>query len=145
MSVNLKVYDNGDHTLLVWLPADGKRIPSCRGFTIRRVLKGKDGNKDQERFLYSFVGFADGEKVDPNAPWKFPLQRFMWSDYYVSPGDVVQYSLIPVVGPDKDHLGLSTADASELTPPMTVTGQMTPHVAAYFNKGIVAAQWVTRG
>ena len=68
----------------------------------------------------------------------------MWWDYGVRPGDVVQYSVVPVVGADKDHLALSTADASALTPPMTISGQATPKVAAYFNKGIVAAQWVTR-
>ena len=27
---------------------------------------------------------------------------------------------------------------------MTITGQSTPHISAYFNKGIVAAQWVSR-
>jgi hypothetical protein len=31
-----------------------------------------------------------------------------------------------------------------LTPEMEITGQSTPHVSAYFNKGIVAAQWVSR-
>ena len=43
MSLNVKVYDNGDHTCLVWLPADGNLIPNCRGFTIRRVVKDKGG------------------------------------------------------------------------------------------------------
>jgi len=62
----------------------------------------------------------------------------------VKPGDVVRYSVIPVVGPDKDHLQLSTADASALTAPMTISGQATSNVSAYFNKGIVAAQWVSR-
>ena len=80
----------------------------------------------------------------PPRPGSIPLQRFMWWDYGVTPGDVVQYSVVPVVGPDKDHLQLSTADASALTPPMTITGQATPNVSAYFNKGIVAAQWVSR-
>jgi phosphatidylserine/phosphatidylglycerophosphate/cardiolipin synthase-like enzyme len=56
----------------------------------------------------------------------------------------VQYSIIPVVGPDKDHLTLSQADASAQTPPMTITGQASAHISAYFNKGIVSAQWVTR-
>jgi len=138
MSIDLKVYDNGDHTCLVWLPADGKAIADCRGFTIRRLLKGTEG------YLHGFVGFSDADKLDPAAPWKFPLQRYMWWDYGVSPGDVVQYSVVPVVGPDKDHLELSSADASALTPPMTVSGQATPKVSAYFNKGIVAAQWVSR-
>jgi hypothetical protein len=138
MSLDVKVYDNGDHTCLVWLPADGKPIPGCRGFTVRRLLKGT------ESYLHGFVGFSDDDKLDPAAPWKHPVQRFMWWDYGVSPGDVVQYSVVPVVGQDKDHLKLSTADASALTPPMTVSGQATPKVSAYFNKGIVAAQWVSR-
>ena len=68
----------------------------------------------------------------------------MWWDYLVSPGDEVQYSIVPVTGPDKDHLTLSLADASAQTPLMTITGQASAHVSAYFNKGIVSAQWVSR-
>lgn len=138
MSLNVKVYDNGDHTCLVWLPADGKPIPDCRGFTIRRVQQGQP-----DTYLHGFVGFSDDDKLDPNAPWKHPLQRFMWWDYGVRPGQTVQYSVIPVTG-DKDHLQLDDHDASQLTPPMTITGQATPNISAYFNKGIVAAQWVSR-
>jgi phosphatidylserine/phosphatidylglycerophosphate/cardiolipin synthase-like enzyme len=138
VSINVKVYDNGDHTCLVWLTDDTKPIPSCRGFTVRRLKGGA------ESYLHGFVGFSDDDKLDPAAPWKHPLQRYMWWDYGLSPGDVVQYSVVPVVGPDKDHLQLSSAGASALTPPMTISGQATPKVAAYFNKGIVAAQWVTR-
>ena len=39
MTIELKVYDNGDHTCLVWLPANAQAIPNCRGFTIHRTLK----------------------------------------------------------------------------------------------------------
>ena len=138
MSIDLRVYDNGDHTCLVWLPTDGKPISDCRGYAIRRLSNGK------ESYLHGFVGFSDDDKLDPGAPWKFPLQRYMWWDYGVAPGDVVQYSVMPVLGSDKDHLKLSAADASTLTDPMTITGQTTPNVAVYFNKGIVAAQWVSR-
>jgi phosphatidylserine/phosphatidylglycerophosphate/cardiolipin synthase-like enzyme len=138
MSIELKVYDNGDHTCLVWLPEDEKPLPNCRGFAIRRLQNG------QESYLHGFVGFTDTDKLDPAAPWKFPLQRFLWWDYLVKPGDKVQYSVVPVVGPNKDSLALDTGNASDLTPELTVTGQKTPHIAAYFNKGIVAAQWVSR-
>ncbi len=137
MSINVKVYDNGDHTCLVWLPDTGKPIPGCRGFTIRKLQGGK------ESYLHGFVGFSDDDKLDPAAPWKHPVQRFMWWDYGVAPGQVVQYSVVPVVG-DKDHLSLAKDQASELTPAMTISGQATPHVSSYFNKGIIAAQWVTR-
>jgi hypothetical protein len=57
---------------------------------------------------------------------------------------VVQYSIVPVVGPDRDHLQPSLPDASAQTPPMTVSGQASAHVSAYFNRGIVSAQWVSR-
>jgi phosphatidylserine/phosphatidylglycerophosphate/cardiolipin synthase-like enzyme len=138
MSLNVKVYDNGDHTCLVWLPADGKPIPECRGFTIRRVMQGSP-----DVFLHGFVGFSDGDNLDPNAPWKHPVQRFMWWDYGVKPGQTVQYSVVPVTG-DKDNLQLDNNAASPLTPPMTITSQVSPNIGAYFNKGIVSAQWVSR-
>jgi hypothetical protein len=56
----------------------------------------------------------------------------------------VQYSVVPVVGPSKDKLSLDTGNASPLTLAMTITGQSTPHISSFFNKGIVAAQWVAR-
>jgi phosphatidylserine/phosphatidylglycerophosphate/cardiolipin synthase-like enzyme len=138
MSLELKVYDNGDHTCLVWLPIDGQPIAGCRGFTIARTSKG------QVTYLHGFVGFSDTDKLDPANPASFPLQRFLWWDYSVKPGDTVQYQVIPVVGPNQSKLSLDTKNASPITPPMTITGQCTPHLSAYFNKGIVAAQWVSR-
>ncbi|HYA97108.1 MAG TPA: phospholipase D-like domain-containing protein [Methylomirabilota bacterium] len=137
MTLDLKVYDNGDHTCLVWLPRDGKPIAGCRGFTVRRLKNGK------EDYLHGFVGFSDDDKFDPQVPWKFPVQRFMWWDYGVQPGDKVQYSVVPVTG-SKDSLQLDTADASPLTAEMSISGQATPHMSAYFNKGIIATQWVSR-
>jgi phosphatidylserine/phosphatidylglycerophosphate/cardiolipin synthase-like enzyme len=138
MTLNVKVYDNGDHTCLVWLPADQKRIADSRGFTVRRLLNGT------ESYLHGFVGFSDDDKLDPANPWKFPLQRYMWWDYGLKPGDKVQYSVVPVVGKDRNSLVLDSAEASALTAEMVVTGQVTQHVSAFFNKGIVAAQWVSR-
>jgi len=58
--------------------------------------------------------------------------------------DKVQYQVIPVVGSNKDALQLDNASASPETPLMEVTGQSSDHISAYFNKGIIAAQWVSR-
>ena len=137
MSIEVKVYDNGDHTCLVWVTTDDQPIPNCRGFTMRRLCNG------QESYLHGLVGFSDEDKLDPKNSWKFPVQRYMWWDYGVKPGDKVQYSVVPVVGPNKDNLSLDTKNASALTPEMSITGQSTPHISAYFNKGIVASQWVS--
>ena len=100
------------------MPANAQPIPNCRGFAIHRTRKLAAGGAPQDTYIHGFVGFSDDEKLDPNALWKRPVQRFMWWDYLIDPGDVVQYSIIPVVGPDKDHLTLSQADASAHTPPM---------------------------
>jgi phosphatidylserine/phosphatidylglycerophosphate/cardiolipin synthase-like enzyme len=144
VALDVKVYDNGDHTSLVWLPSDGQSIPNCRGFAIHKTLRASAGANAVESYVGGFVGFSDDQKFDLSAPWKFPIQRFMWWDYLVQPGNVVQYSIVPVIGSDKDHLQPSLPDASVQTPPMTVSGQASTHVAAYFNKGIVSAQWVSR-
>lgn len=137
MSIALKVYDNGDHTCLVWLPENEQPLPGCRGFAIRRLRAGK------EDYLHGAIGFSDADTLDPKNPWKHPVQRFMWWDYGVTPGDKVQYSVVPVVG-SRSQLRLDKANASPLTPEMTITGQSSPHISAFFNKGIVAAQWVAR-
>jgi len=139
MSIEVKVYDNGDHTCLVWLPSDHQPIKNCRGFSIKKIRNGK-----APEYLHGFVGFSDQDKLDPKNTWKFPVQRYLWWDYLVDLGDVVQYSVVPVVGPDKDHLSLDEDLASPLTEKMTIAGQSTPHISSYFNKGIVAAQWVSR-
>jgi phosphatidylserine/phosphatidylglycerophosphate/cardiolipin synthase-like enzyme len=144
MSIDLKVYDNGDHTCLVWLPADGKSIANCLGFTIHRWLKPDASKSAQDSYLHGFVGFSDADKFDPNAPWKFPLQRYMWWDYGVTPGNVVQYAVVPVIGKDQTSIAPDQSQASAQTPPMTITGQASAHISAYFNKGIVSAQWVSR-
>jgi phosphatidylserine/phosphatidylglycerophosphate/cardiolipin synthase-like enzyme len=138
MSIELKVYDNGDHACLVWLPSDLKPIPNCRGFAIERTLKGKAAE-----YLHGFVGFSDKDKLDPANPWKFPVQRYLWWDYDVKLGDIVKYRVVPVV---KENGALSRKEdlASAMTPEMDITGQFTDHLSAYFNKGMVSAQWVSR-
>lgn len=138
MSIEVKVYDNGDHTAIVWLPSDLQPIAGCRGFAIQRAK-----NNEAPNYLHGFVGFSDNDKLDPKNPWKFPVQRYMWWDYDVKPGDSVSYKVVPVLGTAK-NLELKSDLASPPTEVLHVTGQCTPHLSAYFNKGIVAAQWVSR-
>lgn len=142
MSIDLKVYDNGDHTCLVWKPSDNQPVPNCRGFVISRVYNG------QTNYLHGFTGFSPSDQpnmaaLDKATALKFPIQRFLWWDYAVNPEDVVQYSILPVVGPNQNNLAFDQNNASPLTGKITITGQCSPHISAYFNKGIVAAQWVS--
>jgi hypothetical protein len=85
--------------------------------------------------------------ADPSAspdPVKRPLQRFPWWNYGVKPGDTVKHQVTPVVG-CAGSLELNAALASDPTEELMVTSQFSVHNSAFFNKGVMAAQWVTRG
>ena len=143
MPLRVAAYENGDHTCIIWFPGDLAPIAGCRGFAILRKRTSGDGTKD-EAYLRNYVGFEDGD--DPPAEgseWKWPIQRFLWWDYAVHPGDTVSYQVVPVIGPAA-NLQLVPNQASALTAPLTLTGQTSQHISAYFNKGIIASQWVAR-
>jgi phosphatidylserine/phosphatidylglycerophosphate/cardiolipin synthase-like enzyme len=137
VSIAVKAYSNGDHVAVAWCPEDGAAIPDCRGFAVQRSRGG------EEAFLHSFVGFNDTDPFPADEPWRWPLQRYMWADYGVKPGDRVKYQVIPVTGPAAS-LQLAPDGASGWTDELEITSDFTPHVSAYFNKGVVAAQWVSR-
>jgi hypothetical protein len=112
-------------------------IPECQGFGLKRSRAG------EATYLHNFVGFNDTDPFPTDDPWKWPLQRYMWWDYDVHPGDSVKYQVIPVTGP-AGSLQLMSDLASDWTDELTITSDFAPHVSAYFNKGVIAAQWVSR-
>jgi len=142
MGVQLCAYENGDHTCLLWFPADFKPIADCRGVGIVRRLTRAGVTSDG--YLPNFVGFSDSEARPPaELAWQWPVQRFMWWDYAVQPGDLVSYSITPVIR-DAEQLKLLTDLQSAFSPELQITGQVGRSLTAYFNKGIIAAQWVAR-
>jgi phosphatidylserine/phosphatidylglycerophosphate/cardiolipin synthase-like enzyme len=136
--MKVKVYHNGDDVFIAWKP-DGF-IPGCRGFALMRRRNGV------EEVVSTWVGFAgqahkEGER---RASTNWPIQKYQWTDYMANPGDKVQYRVLPMVGPDKDNLRPDSDQASAWTEEITLTHEVTPKIQAYFNRGIVAAQWVSR-
>jgi phosphatidylserine/phosphatidylglycerophosphate/cardiolipin synthase-like enzyme len=136
--MKINVFHNGDDVFIAWKPPGP--IDDCRGFTLRRRRNGAD------QVVKTWVGFAGqkhkvGERRDST---EWPIQRFQWTDYMADPGDRVAYQVVPMVGPDKDHLSPAEDLASEWTDEITLDHQVSPHIEAYFNRGIVAAQWVSR-
>jgi phosphatidylserine/phosphatidylglycerophosphate/cardiolipin synthase-like enzyme len=136
MSITLRVYNNGDHSCIVWRP-DG-HIDGCLGFALRRKLNG------QETVLNNWVGFdlAPPGTSKPSTDW--PFQRFLWWDYLLNNDDEISYRVVPMLGAKDNLTEAPDAQCSAWTEPERVTEQRTPHVAAFFNRGIVASQWVAR-
>jgi len=140
MKLVASAYENGDHACIIWFPDDFKPIPGCRGFALEREIGGKT------ELVHNFTGFSDDAKP-PKAgeEWKWPVQRYLWWDYFVQVGQKVRYRVIPVVGSNADGtLNLDKSGASDPTNEITISGQTSKNISAYFNKGIIATQWVTR-
>jgi hypothetical protein len=136
MKVN--AYHNGDDVFIAWKPPGS--IPECRGFALLRRRNGV------EEVGSTWVGFVDDEhdEGERRASTNWPIQKYQWTDYVANPGDRLQYRVVPMAGPDKDILRADALTASEWTEEITLSHQVTPKIEAYFNRGIVAAQWVSR-
>ena len=135
-AMDVRVYSNSDDTLLVWkidAPIDG-----CRGFAIYRKVEGRG----EPELLTNRVGWDEDERREaPSTDW--PIQRFTWTDYKVRSGEIVSYRVVPIVG-DREHLQPREDLASQWTAETALHTDGSNGIAAYFNRGIVASQWLSR-
>ena len=136
--MKVRVYHNGDDVFVAWKPEGF--IPSCRGFALLRRRNGI------EEVVSTWVGFEDDQhdEGERRASTNWPIQKYQWTDYMANPGDKLQYRVLPMVGPDKRNLRPDSETASDWTPEISLMHEVTPRIEAYFNRGIVAAQWVSR-
>ncbi len=93
----IRTYSNCDAVTIIWF---GKPTAGCRKFALERKVKGKSGTT----FVDTFVGFK-GQKHKahekrPSTEW--PVQRYVWSDYFIDDGDQVAYRAIPMIGTADD-------------------------------------------
>ncbi len=136
--MKVRVIHNGDDVFIAWKPSGV--IADCRGFALLRRRNGV------EETVSTWVGFAGEphEEGERRASTKWPIQKYQWTDYMANPGDTLQYRVLPMVGPDRRNLRPDQADASGWSPKITLSHQTEPGIEVYFNRGIVAAQWVAR-
>jgi phosphatidylserine/phosphatidylglycerophosphate/cardiolipin synthase-like enzyme len=136
--MKVRLHHNGDDVLIAWKP-DGV-IPHCRGFALLRRRNGL------EEVVSTWVGFA-GQQHTPGerrASTSWPIQKYQWVDYMAKPGDRLAYRVVPMVGPSKDALRPDATRASAWTEEIELTHEVERGIEAYFNRGVVAAQWVSR-
>jgi phosphatidylserine/phosphatidylglycerophosphate/cardiolipin synthase-like enzyme len=136
--MKIRAYHNGDDVFIAWKP-DGF-IADCRGFALMRRRNGI------EETVSTWVGFA-GQASEPGerrASTTWPIQKYQWTDYLANPGDKVQYRIVPMIGKDRKSLRADAETASDWTEELVLDHEFTRKIEAYFNRGIVAAQWVSR-
>ncbi len=143
-NLDLRVYTNSDDATIVWQVT--ARIPGCRGFALDRRAKDKAGSVTTS-VLPTWVGFegdpaAQSGQRRPSTEW--PVQRFLWTDYSARDAASVQYRVVPMLGKAGSLRRASAARCSAWSPWCAVATGQTPGFSAYFNRGIVASQWLAR-
>jgi phosphatidylserine/phosphatidylglycerophosphate/cardiolipin synthase-like enzyme len=137
------VYTNCDVATIVW--ETDNIISGCRGFALKREVSGAAGDATND-YIHTWVGFAgqshtQGES-EPSDVW--PIQRYIWSDYLVSKGQKVRYRVIPMIGAAGNLQAAPDSECSSWTKWVDVDTGQSPGFLAYFNRGIVPAQFLAR-
>jgi phosphatidylserine/phosphatidylglycerophosphate/cardiolipin synthase-like enzyme len=137
MPMKIRAYANCDDALIVWKP--DRKIDDCLGFALFRERNGK------VECVPTWVGFpGDWAKPGTQKPsTQWPIQKFMWTDYLADQGDVMRYRVVPMRGTRAD-LKEDAEGASEWSEPVEVSPSAGAGTAAFFNRGVVASQWLAR-
>lgn len=135
----LKVYTNNDDATIVIIP--GPVIKNCWGFSIYRKRKGETDLEAEP--IPTSVGFQGDAHVDgemrPSTEW--PVQKFIWMDYFVRQGDQVAYKVVPMVF-QSGVLIKDLEHASDWSDWIKVGNNEGAEV--YFNRGLVSSQFIAR-
>ena len=117
MAMEIIVHPGVDSAFIAWRAPfidQCRVIDQCRGFALKRKIKrapgsavspnttsGPDARGFVEEIVASWVGFANGPDVDPGTrkpTTEWPIQKYLWSDFMVNPGDEVAYRVVPMIG-----------------------------------------------
>lgn len=141
MTIEARAYANCDEVTIVWR-CDAP-IKSCLGFALHRQTRDRDG-KTYDTAVETWVGFSN----DPNAQsgthkssTTWPIQRYVWSDYFVQ-GIKVRYQVVPMLG--TPNALVPDPNVSNWTDWVSMDTGKTPGFNAWFNRGMIASQWVAR-
>ena len=156
MVMEIIVHPGVDSAFIAWRASF---IDQCRGFALKRKVKRAPGSAVSpnttsepdargfvEEIVASWVGFANGPDVAPGTrrpTTEWPIQKYLWSDFMVNPGDEVAYRVVPMIGP-ADALKEADDQASPWSPTVEIGAETEGRAACFFNRGIVASQWLAR-
>ena len=156
MPIVVKTYAGVDDAFIVW---SAPFIDDLRGFALHRKVRRVVGSPPSpealnspamdgtvEEMVSTWVGFANGPDFPPGTrkpSSEWPIQKYLWTDYAVTEGDEVAYRVVPVFRTGTGSLQEDFAQGSQWTEAVTL-GPECGKVDCYFNRGIVASQWLAR-
>ena len=139
MPIKLTCRANCDDVFLAWTVTGGSgAIPHCLGFAIE--VKDASGKVEILRNLKGFE--ADHPRTgqtQPTTTW--PLQTYTWTDHSILIGSRVQFQVTAMIG---EPGNLQRGDSSGWSPVIELTTRAGDNSAAFFNRGMIMSQFVSR-
>jgi hypothetical protein len=156
MAIDVRAYCGSDDAFVAWT---SDFIANCRGFSLRRKIKHginsvpspntemTDASGYAEEIVATWVGFQNGPDFPagtrkPSTEW--PIQKYLWTDYAVTTGDRVSYKVTPVIRGSSGELVELPDQSSGWTEELVLEADAGGGISCYFNRGIVASQWLSR-
>ena len=139
MVSDIQAFPTTDGIFIVWNVTE--MIPDCLGFALYRDEKGKGAT-----VVNTWIGFEDqaehhkeGEHR-PSTEW--PVQKTSWTDFTAPATAAVRYGVVPVLKNGATGLKLAAKAPDKWTD--YVSAQPSGPLAAWFNRGTISAQWLSR-
>ena len=128
-------FSNNDIAVVAWI--FDRHLDGCLGFAVIQI----DAN-GKETPLPALASFA-GQPADPHRTTvQAPVQKFWWKDLYAQRGQAYSYRIVPMGG-TPGALAPLAGVAPLLSNSVTLT-EKRPPFNAYFNRGIVATQALSK-
>lgn len=129
-------FSNNDIAVIAW--TFDKHLDGCLGFAVIQI----DAN-GTETPLRALASFAGQPKDLTRTTEQAPVQKFWWKDLFAKRGGTYKYRIVPMGGTPGQMLTPLAGVAPLVSNEVTLT-EKRPPFSAYFNRGIVATQALSR-
>jgi phosphatidylserine/phosphatidylglycerophosphate/cardiolipin synthase-like enzyme len=141
MTIMVKVYANADDVLIAWQPDPWPA--DWVGFRLER----RNDTNQQVTVLVNRIPPKPGQgPVQPTgiSSDQSPIRRCIWTDHSVVAADNVSYRVTAMKGPLDGPFALDATSVSDWTAPLIASGDAGGGLSAFFNRGTLMSQIVTR-
>ena len=141
MTINVKAYANADDVLIAWQPDTWSN--DWVGFQLER----RNNITQQSTVLSNRIPPQPGEKPVADAgvsSMQSPFRRCIWTDHSVVDTDNVSYRVTAMTGGANGTFTPDAASVSVWTAPVVASGDAGGGLSAYFNRGTLMSQIVSR-
>jgi phosphatidylserine/phosphatidylglycerophosphate/cardiolipin synthase-like enzyme len=141
MTIVVKAYANADDVLIAWQPDQWP--DDWVGFQIER----RNDTNQQVTLLVNRIPPKAGQgPVQPTgiSSAQSPIRRCIWTDHSVAATDSVSYRVTAMTGAADGPFTTDATSASVWTAPVVASGDAGGGLEAYFNRGTLMSQIVSR-